>query len=177
MNISLNHLVFDHSELERFGEVDLSTLEELSTVVLVRNHPWDLSLKVLRRQDPFKPGPNIDWRDQVFAAADTMMGLVLRDHLEEGIVNFPVTVDRGFPAPCTVTFEIRLTAHAERDVRVAPPVPPVQQPAPPAPPVVEPPRAPAPPQANNTYRPPVNAQPQHRPQQNVPRPQNQLRRP
>ena len=157
MPISLNHLVFDSSELERLGAADIKTLEELNTICLVRNHPWDLQFKVIRRQNPFKPGPNIYWHDQVLAAADSLMGLILRDHLEEGIVNFPITV--ALPEPCTITFEIKLVAHAERDVRL-------QQPLSPAP-APQPPRAPAPPQANNTYLPQVNVQ----------RPQNQLRRP
>ena len=159
MPISLNHLVFDSTELERLGAADIKTLEELNTICLVRNHPWDLQFKVIRRQNPFKPGPNIYWQDQVLAAADSLMGLILRDHLEEGIVNFPITV--ALPEPCTITFEIKLVAHLERDVRLQPPLSPAPAPAP------QPPRAPAPPQANNTYRPPVNAQ----------RPQNQLRRP
>ena len=171
--INLNHLVFDHRELERLGAADLSSLEELTTVCLVRNHPWDLSLKVLRRQNPFKPGPNIPWQDQVLAAADTMMSLVLRDHLEEGIVNFPVTVAQ--PEPCTITFEIKFVAHAERDVKILTPpsAPAPAQGSAPTPPVAPPRQPPVAPQ-----QPARPAEPRHfhgSPQ--PPRaPQNQLRR-
>lgn len=135
MPISLNHLVFDSSELERLGAADIKTLEELNTICLVRNHPWDLQFKVIRRQNPFKPGPNIYWQDQVLAAADSLMGLILRDHLEEGIVNFPITV--ALPEPCTITFEIKLVAHAERDVKILTPAQ-DQAPTPPRQPPVAP---------------------------------------
>lgn len=113
--ILLDHLIFDTTELERFGGLDLATFETMSTVVLVRNHPWDLVISIISRVPSWMPPPQALWQDYVLAHADKLMSLILRDKAELGNMNVQVTIGMT-----TYTFELKFKARPVRDVVQAP---------------------------------------------------------